>query len=215
MTERRLFLIRHGQSDFASADFRESPRGRQWDPGLGEEGRRQAELLASRLLTLERHPAAVYSSPFRRCLETIGPYLRAAGIEAAEEEDIGEVFTGEWEGKSFEEIVSADEELARRFRDQEAMFSMSPGGESGPDLRKRVESAIEGIISGHPEGDLVVVAHGGVINAYLGNVLGIHDQDMFFLPENTSVNTVVLSGERRRIRFMNDVRHLTDPGAFK
>ena len=212
MTERRLLLIRHGQSDFGSEGFRTSPRGRQWDPGLSDLGRRQADALAARLV-LTPPPAVVVTSPFRRCRETIGPYLERAGIEASADEEVGEVFVGEWEGLSFEEIVSGDEELARRFRDSEPMFSLAPGGETGGDLRRRVVPAVERTLEGALEGNVVVVTHGGVINAYLGHVLGI-DQDMFFLPENASINTVAFDGPTRRMRFLNDTRHLTEPRLF-
>jgi broad specificity phosphatase PhoE len=209
---RRLFLVRHGRVDFDARDFRQSPRGRQWDPPLGEAGRDQAAALAARL-ALMPPPAVVVSSPFRRCLETIAPYSEPAGVAVTTDEEVGEVFIGEWEGLSFEEIVSEDEDLARQFREQEAMFSLAPGGESGPDLRRRVVPAIEGIVERHADGDLLVVTHGGVINAYLGHVLRI-EHDMFFLPENASVNTVLIDGDRRDVRFINDTRHVTDPQIF-
>ena len=60
---------------------------------------------------------------------------------------------------------------------------------------------------------MVIVAHGGVINAYLGHVMGV-GHDMFFLPENTSINTIQVDPGRREMRFLNDVRHLTDPALF-
>jgi len=208
----RLHLIRHGRVDLSSRAFRESTRGRQWDPPLGDVGREQAERLTARLLHHD-DPPAIYASPFTRCLQTIEPYVAATGATPLVDEEVGEVFIGAWEGLSFEEIVSGDEELAARFREQEAMFSLAPGGESGPQLRRRVVAAIEGILERHPADDVLVVTHGGVINAYLGHVLGL-DQDMFFLPENASVNTVTVDGGTRRIRFLNDVRHLTDPLLF-
>ena len=209
---RRLFLIRHARADLGSREFRTSPRGRQWNPPLSEEGRAQAEALAARLSLMDL-PAAVYASPFRRCVQTIEPFGERSGIEPVLDEEVGEVFVGEWEGLSFEEIVSGDEELARRFREFEAMFSMAPGGESGEELRRRVLPAVEAIIGRHPQGDLIVVTHGGVINSYIGHVLGI-EEDMFFLPENASINTVLLEGSSRRIRFLNDTRHVTDPRVF-
>jgi probable phosphoglycerate mutase len=209
---RRLHLVRHGRVDFSSRAFRASPRGRQWDPPLGDAGREQAEQLAARLRHQER-PPVVYSSPFTRCLQTIGPYGDATGNAPVVDEEIGEVFVGAWEGLSWEEIVSGDEELAARFREQEAMFSLAPGGETGPQLRRRVVARIEAILERHPDGDVLAVTHGGVINAYLGHVLGL-DQDMFFLPENASVNTVTVDGRTRRVRFLNDVRHLTEPQLF-
>ena len=207
----RLLLTRHGRVAFSSRRFVRTSRGRQWDPPLDRQGREQARRLAARLVLMEP-PAAVYVSPFRRCRETAAPYLEAAGLEARVVEDLGEVFVGDWEGMRFEDIVSEDEELARRFREQEAMFSLAPGGESGEQLRARVVPAIERILQG-TEGNVVVVTHGGVINAYLGHVMGI-PHDMFFLPDNASINTVMANGRRREVLFLNDVRHLTDPAVF-
>jgi hypothetical protein len=37
---------------------------------------------------------------------------------------------------------------------------------------------------------------------------------MFFVPENTSLNSVVVDGELRGVRFLNDALHLTDPHLF-
>jgi hypothetical protein len=53
-----------------------------------------------------------------------------------------------------------------------------------------------------------------VINAYMGDVLGI-EHEMFFLPENTSINTVVMDGSMRSLRFLNDIVHLSDPHWFE
>jgi broad specificity phosphatase PhoE len=208
----RLLLVRHGRVDFTSRDFVQSPRGRQFDPPLTEDGREQARRLAARL-TLMDPPAVVASSPFRRCRETIAPFLDATGGHARLEDDLGEVFVGEWEGAGFEEIVAGDEELARRLREQEPMFSLAPGGESGRQLRARVVPAVESILGLATDGTMVVVTHGGVINAYLGHIMGV-EHDMFFLPENASINSVLVDGDRREMRFLNDVRHLTDPAIF-
>jgi probable phosphoglycerate mutase len=122
------------------------------------------------------------------------------------------VFVGEWEGLPFEEIVASDEQIARMFREQEAMFGLAPGGESGAELRARVLPAVEELLE-TTEGDVAVVAHGGVINAYVASLLGL-EQDMFFLPDNTSLNTVVVEEGAPRVRFLNDVRHITEPFVF-
>jgi broad specificity phosphatase PhoE len=210
---RRLIIIRHGRVDFGSREFRETPRGRQWDPPLGKAGREQARLLAAGLLVMER-PSAVYTSPFRRCLETVAPFAEASEIDPLDDEDLGEVFVGAWEGESFEQILSDDEEVAKRFREREPLWSLSPGGEDGASLKTRVVNSVERILAAHEQGDVFVVAHGGVINAYVMHVLGLQGQDMFFLPENTSLNIVELDGAARRVKFINDIRHLTDPSVF-
>ncbi len=80
-------------------------------------------------------------------------------------------------------------------------------------FRARVQGAIGRIVERHPDGDLVVICHGGVINAYLGPFLGIGNE-MFFIPENTSVSSVEFDDGGARLRFLNDILHLTDPQLF-
>src|SRR5437588_3832178 len=92
----RLLLIRHGVVDFDSREFRLSPRGRQWDPPLGEAGLQQARRLAARL-ALMSPPRDIRVSPFTRCVQTLEPYLEAAAGTLPEpivEDDLGEVFIG-------------------------------------------------------------------------------------------------------------------------
>jgi broad specificity phosphatase PhoE len=181
---------------------------------LSEEGRRQAGLLANRLQLMELQTAVVYCSPLRRTRETVAPYADGAGVDVTFDDELIEAHIGGWEGLPFEEIVASDTELVHRIRHQQAIWSRAPGGESEGDFRTRVVTAVERIVAENAERDVVVVAHGGVINAYCGEVLGLPSA-MFFLPENTSINSVVLDGDRRTVRFLNDIAHLTDPELFR
>jgi broad specificity phosphatase PhoE len=212
VSERILYLVRHGESDFDSREFVPGPRGDQWDPPLGARGREQAELLARRLLAMEP-PTAVYASPLRRTRETVAPYARVAGIEVAFVDDLMEANLGAWEGKPFEEILTADEQMLHRVRNQEPIWRHAPGVEPLTPFRARVHDAVEHILARHHDGNVVVVCHGGVINAYVAPLLGV-DHEMFFVPENTSLNSVVIDGDHRRVRFLNDHLHLTDPHLF-
>jgi 2,3-bisphosphoglycerate-dependent phosphoglycerate mutase len=215
VTDRVLHLIRHGRSDEASTTVVQTPRGRQWDPSLDALGRDQAQRLAARLALLDPPPAAVYCSPLRRARETVAPYAERTGIEVRFDDDLMEANIGEWEGLRFEEIVASDEDILPLVRASRAIWSRAPGGEPIETFRERVRSAIDGIVRRHRQGDLVVICHGGVINAYLGPFLGI-EHEMFFIPENTSVSSVELDeGGAARLRFLNDILHLTDPHLFE
>ncbi len=77
-----------------------------------------------------------------------------------------------------------------------------------------MHDVVEGLLQEHPDENLLLFAHGGVINAYVGEILGL-GQEMFFLPENTSLNSVDVDGDIRSVRFLNDVLHLTDPHFFE
>jgi broad specificity phosphatase PhoE len=191
----------------------DTPRGRQWDPPLDELGGEQARRVSLRLALLDPPPAAVYCSPLRRTRETVAPYAERTGIEVRFDDDLMEANIGAWEGKRFEEIVASDEDILPLIRASRAIWSRAPGGETFDAFQRRVRGAIDAILERHPEGDIVVVCHGGVINAYLGPLLGI-DHEMFFIPENTSVSSVELDERGARVRFLNDVLHLTDPQLF-
>jgi broad specificity phosphatase PhoE len=114
----------------------------------------------------------------------------------------------------FEEIIASDPEIIQHVRHQRAIWHRAPGAERGDRFRDRVVETIEELLAKHPDENLLVFAHGGVINAYVGALLGI-DQEMFFLPENTSVQSIDVDGDLRSLRFLNDVLHLTDPHVFE
>jgi broad specificity phosphatase PhoE len=212
MSERVLYLIRHGRPDYDNDDFAATPRGHQYDPPLSEEGRAQAEALARRLLVVEP-PAVILTSPLRRARETALAYTEKVGIEPVEDMDLAECFIGDWENRSFEEIIATDDALLHRFRNHEAFWRHAPGAENLDAFRERVTAAIERALAGIAEGNVYAFCHGGVVNAYVAPLFGL-EQEMFFLPDNTSVNVVAVDGDRRLVRFLNDVRHLTDPHLF-
>jgi 2,3-bisphosphoglycerate-dependent phosphoglycerate mutase len=212
VTARILYLIRHGRADYDNDDFTETPRGRQYDPPLSQEGRDQARVLARRLLLAER-PAAVVSWPLRRARETALAFAEPAGLPVAYDMDLAEAFIGGWENRSFEEIIATDETLLAKYRNHDAFWRHAPGAEDLDTFRERVTRGIERALSTNPDGNVHVFCHGGVVNAYVAPLFGLQ-QEMFFLPENTSLNVLSVDGGRRAVRFLNDARHLTEPTMF-
>jgi 2,3-bisphosphoglycerate-dependent phosphoglycerate mutase len=215
VTGRVLYLIRHGESDFGWAGQRyASARGDQWDPPLSDRGREQAALLAARLLVMDLEPYVVVSSPLRRASETAEVFAGRARVEASFEDELAEAHIGGWEGVPFEEIVGSDPEILQHLRHQRPIWRRGPGAETADRFRTRVRDTIEAVLDRHAEENVLAFVHGGVINAYVGELLGL-GQEMFFLPENTSLNSVDVDGETRIVRFLNDVLHLTDPHFFE
>jgi probable phosphoglycerate mutase len=215
VTGRLLYLIRHGQSDFdRTGDRWTSARGAQWDPPLSERGREQAALLAKRLRVMDLDPFVVYSSPLRRATETAEVFAREAGTDVSFDDELVEAHIGGWEGKPFEEIIESDPEVMQHIRHQRAIWHRAPDAERGDRFRSRVHDIVEGLLDAHPAENLLLFVHGGVINAYVGELLGL-GQEMFFLPENTSLNSVDVDGHTRTVRFLNDVLHLSDPHFFE
>jgi len=207
---RTLYLIRHGESDRDSDRMFGSPRGEQWDPPLSAKGREQADLLANRLLAMDLDPFVIGASPMRRARETAEAFAKRAGRDIEFHEDLVEAHIGGWEARPFEEIVEQDPALMYALQHQQPIWSRAPGAEGGSSFRERVSGAIESILEEHPAENALLFVHGGVVNAYCGAVLGL-PQEMFFLPENASINSIDVEANERRLRFLNDTIHLTDP----
>lgn len=210
---RRLYLIRHGRADRAVTDVRHTALGPQHDPPLDATGREQAELLARRL-RLMSEPEAVYCSSLRRARETLAPFVDATGVGVTYLDELAEWFGGAWEMREFEDIFVDHPEVLGLIRSQDPIWHLAPGGEPGSSFRHRVVATVEDILTKHSEGDVWIVCHGGVVNAYVGHVLSIRDQEMFMLPDHTSLNTVAVRGGERRLWFLNDTTHLTQRAMF-
>jgi broad specificity phosphatase PhoE len=80
-------------------------------------------------------------------------------------------------------------------------------GETSSDFRKRVVRAIDQIASRHIGQRVLVFCHGGVINAYIAEVVGL-EKDFFFPTINTSISVVRTNTSARILYTLNDAAHL-------
>ena len=159
-------------------------------------------------------PSGLFVSSLTRARQTIAPYEAATGRTATVVEDLAEWFGGAWEFKEFEDLMGEHPEVPGRILRQDPVSFLAPGGEPQGAFQRRVVDAVEAALAAHPEGDVWIICHGGVINAYVRPLLGIRDQEMFFLPPNTSLNTVRIAGDDRSVWFLADDTHLTQPELF-
>jgi alpha-ribazole phosphatase len=87
------------------------------------------------------------------------------------EKDFSEQNFGDWAGYTWDEIAQRDPAASERFWTDPVGLA-PPGGESFAVLMARVAAAIERF-SDEREGDVVAVAHGGVIRAAVAVALGL------------------------------------------
>jgi broad specificity phosphatase PhoE len=153
---RRVFLIRHCQSE-ANRDARAEARGDSPLTPLGvDQARRRAKALADHDLAT----AAVVASPQLRAAHTAGEIARHHGWTLSHDQRLQEGDLGRLEGLSYQEVmeqvppgaiwVSADVH----------------GGESMETVGGRMLEALAEALDSSP-GTLVVVSHGYAISALL------------------------------------------------
>jgi len=219
-----LFLIRHGQPDWAPDQIARN------NPGLTELGHEQAARVAHRLATVEGVDE-LWASPMLRALETSQPVATEMGMQKELHDWLMEIQNPPaWEGEPVEVIERAFEQANIRSMDE--MWDGLPTGESFRDFHRRVISGLVETLEAHgvhpqhperrhlwdvddPDKRVVIVAHAGTNALILGHLLGLDpvpwEWDRFQQP-HTGVSRVttfrVSTGWAFSLRQLGDVTHL-------
>jgi broad specificity phosphatase PhoE len=178
--------------------------------GLSPVGRRQSELLRDRWASSPEFEAdQLVASNYRRAYETaeiIAPALGGLGVSI--NHAFGELDPGEkCDGMTFEEFEARYPSTSRRGPGDDVF----PGGETIEAFHRRVSVAIDGIVTVGGSRTVVVVCHGGVVDAVI-RTLSQSPADCGFEVSvaNTSITELLmLSGGRWRLMRCGDVAHLT------
>jgi broad specificity phosphatase PhoE len=208
-----IILVRHGEQYVP--DWRGGPVGDIIDPPLSERGEAQARLVGERFST--EKVDVVYASPLKRAFETGMAIARHHRLEPVVMPDLREVevFRDIPPDKTAVDFIGRDLLMGIRERMiREKTWDVYPFSESSAEFRRRTVNAIEGIIATNEGKRVVVACHGGVINAFVGHVIG-SPYDMFFRPAHTSVSIVAAGEGIRALHSLNDTHHLrTSEGDF-
>jgi broad specificity phosphatase PhoE len=140
------------------------------DINLSDYGHRQAASAVS--VIQEYRPLRYFCSPLQRCLETIRT-VTDAPIEILP--DLREIDFGSWEGKTFDEIQTADPALVDRWAEFDPAFAF-PGGERLGDFMERIRRVASFLVS-VPEQTVLAVTHAGVIRSLICHYLGLNPRN--------------------------------------
>jgi broad specificity phosphatase PhoE len=195
-------LVRHGQSTW---NHERRIQG-QLDPPLSDEGRRQAVRLGQRLAG--RTFVGLYTSDLTRAAETAQLVGQVVGLEAMPMAELREIYLGRWEGLRTEELAARFPEAWASWTD-EPDWDLVPGGEGSAAFEERVSVALDRLFQRHPQGDVLAVTHGGVIQIALHHVVGRPGRGIFpFRIQNASVSILEKRNGRVVVSGVNDVGHL-------
>lgn len=193
-----LLLIRHGLPERIVADG-------PVDPSLTDEGVAQAAALARWLDAAP--PDAVICSPMARAHETAQPLADRFALDLPVDADLAEFDRGAAAYIPIEEIKGTDHPHWKQLIEDWV-------GPSGAERRLAFQATVVAAVGRAVERfsvdseRLAIVCHGGVINAYLAELLGL-DRMLFFEPGYTSISRVAVSRTgRRQLLSINETAHL-------
>jgi len=203
MNGTRLYLVRHGMTEWNDGGKMQG----KTDIPLNGKGILQAEFLARRLAQ-RRKIKAIYTSPLIRAKSTAEIISAVLKIEVIDAPALQEVDFGEWEGLTLEEIRAGWGDALELWYEGK---TLPPGGEGIFAMQRRVVECVEAIANKHIGEEILLVAHGGPIRAFLCHILGTIKPFRKIKQGNANINILDFSEEWGwQIFTINDICHLSE-----
>jgi broad specificity phosphatase PhoE len=199
----KLYFLRHGETTASQVG---SYCGRL-DLELTPSGYEMAEDFASAYRDLPW--TAVLSSPLKRTMATAKALCEPLGLEILKRDGLKEIYYGEWEGKT-------PEQVNHEFHDEYVRWLADPGwnaptgGEKAIDISRRSSEVLEEIEHTYESGNILIVSHKATIRIMLCYLLGIdvgRFRDRIAMPV-ASLSVVELSAHGPLVHVMGDRSHL-------
>ncbi len=212
------YLVRHGESVSnlegrvqGQADIELSPLGHAQARQVADWARRLAASRPGDVATIRE----VWSSPLRRARETAAAIAAAIGLPVLLDEQLCELHAGIFQGHLWADLEQMFPDEVAQWRSGDPHYVI-PGGESRAQLAARGRAALETLAARDTLG-MIVVAHGGVLTAALGSMLGREhpllaaaaERPFTKLPALANCSVTELEWPGPRLVAFNETGHLT------
>lgn len=198
----RILAVRHGET----AWNRDTRIQGHTDIELNDHGRWQAHRLADALR--DEPLAACYASDLGRALETARAVARHHDLPVQTHTGLRERCFGRFEGHTWAELETRYPEESLAWRKRVPDFAPA-GGETLLQLRERVVTTVTTLAARHPGEQILMVAHGGVLDILYraATRLELQAPRSWELP-NTAINRLLWSPEGLSLVGWADTTHL-------
>lgn len=193
----RLLLVRHAEVELRYQRI----FGGRIDMNLSARGRSQARHLARFLRT--KTFDAIYTSPMKRVQQTLAPLLNDSVPAPVVLHDFREVDFGDWTGFNWEQV-------GKKFKihPYDWLGKIESGqvsnGETGVQLRARIEPRLNEIIRRHRGENVAIFSHGGAIRMMLAILLDLPlPKTNSFGIDYASVTQVALRPDLNEMELLN------------
>jgi 2,3-bisphosphoglycerate-dependent phosphoglycerate mutase len=200
----RILAIRHGETAWNVATRIQG----HIDIPLNDAGLLQAHWLAEDLAKRDE-VHAVYASDLSRAFVTAQTIAQAMGRTVNSHVGLRERHFGDFQGRTFAEIETELPEHALQWRKRAPEWSPPGAGESLLILRERVLATVNELAARHVGEQIVLVAHGGVMDVLYraATRLDLQAPRTWQLP-NTAVNRLLWTPEGLSLVGWADTTHL-------
>lgn len=174
-----VIMVRHGQSQANAEGFFAG----QTDIPLTPLGLCQAKRTADYLR--DRRIDRIYSSNLMRSMQTAEPTARLHGIQVIPEPGLREIFAGEWEHLSYQEIPARYPESRKQWIEHIGL-AHPEGGESIAQVATRIRATVERLVAENTGACIALFTHAVPIRSMGCFWQGIPTAEMERLPWSTN-----------------------------
>ncbi|MCW5911912.1 MAG: histidine phosphatase family protein [Cyclobacteriaceae bacterium] len=203
MSTKKIYLIRHGQTDF---NLKGIVQGSGVDSSLNDKGVAQAGAFfeAYKHIPFDK----IYTSALKRTWQSVAGFIER-GIPHEKLKGLNEI---SWGAKEGQPITPEEDAYYHWMLDQWRLGNTHErieGGESPEDVWKRQDEALTHIMSQQNEKQVLICMHGRAIRILLCRLLNypLRSMDMFE-HENLCLYLLEQTGDHFSVRKHNDTVHL-------
>jgi broad specificity phosphatase PhoE len=206
VTTTRLFLIRHGETEWT----RERRFTGARDLPLSPLGRFQSEAVGVALA--ERPLAAVWTSPLERARATAEAVAKPHRLELRIAPAFREMAFGHWEGLTRAELAARFPEPTRVWVTTPHLAT-PPGGETLAQVAERVGEGLEELRRTHEGASVALVTHAIVIRLLVLSGLGLGPERLWAVDASPAgITEIEYTDSWTVVHRMNTRSHLEEPG---
>ncbi|GLC88866.1 histidine phosphatase family protein [Lysinibacillus piscis] len=198
-----FYMVRHGETI-----WNQMQRLQGWlDSPLTATGIAQAEKLCEALRDVPF--TAAYSSSSGRAMETMRIVLGQRSLSIVEEDGLREIFLGNWQGETVEDIIAVDELSYSNYLYAPEKFQPTHT-ESFEAVTERALQVLLAVAEREPNGTILIVSHAVTIKCLLNAVLGRELASLWAEPfiHGTSVTTIERVEQQWLVKEIGNITHL-------
>ncbi len=198
---KNLYLCRHGESEYNLKGIIQG----HIDTYLTPKGVVQARLAGEALK--DKGIQEIYTSDLRRAYQTATIIGDILGIEPIIDMRLREMHFGDWEGKSYQEVLSNHPDLWNNWLKNPVKHPL-PNQEDIEKFESRLKSFLNDIKKESVD-NILVVAHGGSIQGIICLEIGIGLENLWtFRHTNTGISLIESNNGKVQLTYFNKSDHL-------
>ncbi|MEK5231852.1 histidine phosphatase family protein [Lysinibacillus sp. FSL K6-0232] len=200
-----FYLVRHGETV-----WNQEQRLQGWlDSPLTAAGKEAAQKLQQQLQSIPF--VAGYSSSSGRAKETMAILTATRQLPIYYEEQLREIYLGDWQGQRIEDIMTTDRLNYERYTHDPAQF-IATHTESFSAVTARAMSVLEKIAKRHRNQPVLLVSHAVTIKCIVNAILQRDICELWAAPfiHGTSVTVIAYKDQQWLVKEIGNIQHLQE-----